>query len=129
MPNTLKLEIATTEKWHAWDDVELVTVPGIEGQIGIYPGHMPLMTVLQSGTLTFEQSGTRHLFAIGEGMVEVTGDLVVVLSDMAIPAEEVDERRAQEKLERDQEKLKMELSAREYAAVSGEVNCPSGKPA
>ncbi len=122
MANTLTLEIATADNSAELHDVEMVTLPGADGELGVYPDHTALMTPIKPGELAVRQNGSDRYIAVGEGMAEITSRRVVVLTDMAIPAEELDGRKAQDDLEREQEKLKMKLSEKEYAAVSGRVS-------
>jgi F-type H+-transporting ATPase subunit epsilon len=96
MPNTLKLEIVTPDARTFSDDVEMVTLPGIEGEMGIYPNHVPLMTQLVPGEITVRKNGQDTFLAVGEGFVEITGERVAVLTDMAIPADQIDEAKAEE---------------------------------
>jgi F-type H+-transporting ATPase subunit epsilon len=91
MASTLKLEIVTPEGVTYSDDVDMVTLPGSEGEMGIYPNHVPLMTQVVAGELTARRNGRDEWLASGDGFVEVTGDRVAVLTDMAILADGVDE--------------------------------------
>ena len=81
---TLKLEIVTPEAVTFSEDVEMVTLPGVEGEMGIYPQHVPLMTQIVPGELVVRKSGQERLLAVGEGFVEITGESVSVLTDMAM---------------------------------------------
>ena len=72
-PSTLKLEIVTPEATVYSDDVEMVTLPGVDGQIGIYPQHMPLMTQMVPAKSSSARDGRDEFLAVGEGLVEVTG--------------------------------------------------------
>ena len=89
MANTLKLEIVTPEAKVYSEDVEMVTLPGIEGELGIYPMHVPLMTQITHGEIVARQGGQDHYLAVGEGFVQVTGDRVAILTDMAIKADDI----------------------------------------
>jgi F-type H+-transporting ATPase subunit epsilon len=114
---TLKLEIVTPEAKIYSEDVEMVTLPGIEGEIGIYPMHVPLMTQVQAGELIVRQGGRDHFLAIGEGFVEITGDRVAVLTDMAIKADDIDEAKAEEARKRAEARLAEKLTDEEQATV------------
>src|SRR5208282_2535094 len=96
MPATLKLEIVTPDAQTFSDDVEMVTLPGSEGEMGIYPQHVPLMTQLAPGEVIVRKDGHDIFLAVGEGFVEVTGDHVSILTDMAIKADNIDEVKAEE---------------------------------
>src|SRR4249919_2791404 len=96
MANTLKLEIVTPDAKTYSEDVEMVTLPGAEGEMGIYPNHVPLMAQVVAGEVIARKSGQDQFLAIGEGFVEITGSRVAILTDMAIRAENIDEARAEE---------------------------------
>jgi F-type H+-transporting ATPase subunit epsilon len=114
---TLKLEIVTPEAKIYSEDVDMVTLPGVEGEMGIYPMHVPLMTQVKSGELAVKKNGQDHFLAIGEGFVEITGDRVAVLTDMAIKADDIDEAKAEEARKRAEARLAEKLTAEEQATV------------
>src|ERR1700733_9565936 len=93
---TLKLEIVTPESVAYSEDVEMVTLPGSEGEMGIYPQHVPLMTQLAAGEIIVRKGGQDFFLAVGDGFAEITADHVSVLTDMAIAAENIDEAKAEE---------------------------------
>jgi F-type H+-transporting ATPase subunit epsilon len=94
MAATLKLEIVTPEAKIYSEDVDMVTLPGIEGEMGIYPMHIPLMTQIAHGEIIARKGGVDHYLATGEGFVQITGDRVAILTDMAIKADDIDEMKA-----------------------------------
>ena len=96
MADTLKLEIVTPESKIYSEDVEMVTLPGSEGEAGIYPNHVPLMTQVQAGEIVVNRGGTEEVVAIGEGFAEVTGDHVAILTDNAANSDDIDEATAEE---------------------------------
>jgi len=114
---TLKLEIVTPEAKIYSADVDMVTLPGVEGEMGIYPMHVRLMTQVNAGELVARKGGVDHYLAIGEGFVEITGDRVAVLTDMAIKADDIDEARAEEARRRAEARLQEKLSGEESASV------------
>jgi F-type H+-transporting ATPase subunit epsilon len=118
MANTLKLEIVTPDAAVYSEDVEMVTLPGAEGELGIYPQHTPLLTQVVPGELTARKNGHDYFLAIGEGFVEVTGERVAVMTDMAIRAENIDEARAEEARQRAEARLAEQLDDEEAAIVS-----------
>jgi F-type H+-transporting ATPase subunit epsilon len=118
MPDTLKLEIVTPDAQTYSDDVEMVTLPGIEGEMGIYPKHVPLMTQLAAGEIIVRKDGQDLFLAVGEGFVEVTGDHVAVLTDMAIKADDIDEAKAEEARRRAEARLAEQIDSGENAIVS-----------
>ena len=114
---TLKLEIVTPEAVTFSEDVEMVTLPGVEGEMGIYPQHVPLMTQIVPGEIVVRQSGQEKLLAVGEGFVEITGESVSVLTDMAIAADNIDETKAEEARRRAEARLAEKLTDEETAMV------------
>jgi len=118
MAATLKLEIVTPEAKTYSEDVEMVTLPGVEGEMGIYPQHVPLMTQIVPGEVVVRKSGQDYHLAIGEGFVEITGDRVAILTDMAIKAENIDEAKAEEARKRAEDRLSEKLTEEETAMVS-----------
>jgi F-type H+-transporting ATPase subunit epsilon len=121
MASTLKLEIVTPEGVTYSDDVDMVTLPGSEGEMGIYPNHVPLMTQVVAGELTARRNGRDEWLAIGDGFVEVTGDRVAVLTDMAIKADSVDEAKAEEARRRAEARLAEKLDDEEAALVAASL--------
>ena len=121
MANTLKLEIVTPEAITFSDDVNMVTLTGGDGEMGILPQHMPLMTQLVGGEITAIK-GTETIFlAVGDGFVQVTGDRVSILTDMAIRAENIDEAAAEAARKRAEERLAQKLSDEDAAMVHGQL--------
>ncbi len=106
MAATLKLEIVTPEAKVYSDAVDMVVVPGAEGELGIMPMHIPLMTELKPGVLKISKSGQETLLAVGEGFVEVTQEGVTILTDMALAEKEIDEQKVQAAMERAQARIK-----------------------
>ena len=117
MAATLKLEIVTPDAKVFSEDVEMVTLPGVEGEMGIYPNHVPLLTQIVAGEIIARKSGQDFFLAIGEGFVEITGDHVAILADMAIRAENIDEAKAEEAKRRAEARLAEKLNDEETAAV------------
>jgi F-type H+-transporting ATPase subunit epsilon len=115
---TLKLEIVTPEAQIYSEDVDMVTLPGIEGEMGIYPMHVPLMTQIAPGEIVVRKDGKDHLLAVGEGFVEITGDRVAIMSDMAVKAENIAETKAGGARKRAEARLAEKLDDEESALVS-----------
>ncbi len=118
MPDTLKLEIVTPDAKTFSDDVEMVTLPGVEGEMGVYPQHVPLMTHLVPGEITVRKDGQDLYLAVGEGFVEITAEKVAILTDMAIRSEQIDEAKAEEVRRQAEARLAENLDAEENARVS-----------
>ncbi len=118
---TLKLEIVTPEAKVYSEDVDMVTLPGVEGEMGIFPMHVPLMTQLAAGEVTARKGGKDFFLAVGDGFVEITGDRVSVLTDMAIKAENIDEGKAEEARKRAEARLSEKMDGEESARVSASL--------
>lgn len=118
MANTLKLEIVTPTGTAYSEDVELVTLPGIEGQMGVYAQHVRLMTQLAPGELMVSKNGRNEFLAVGEGLVEITGDRVSIVTDMAVAADNIDEAKAEEARQRAAARLRDKLTSQEVASVN-----------
>ena len=116
--DTLRLEIVTPGAVVYSEDVEMVTLPGGEGQLGILPRHVPLMTQMLPGEMIVRKGGQDRFLAVGEGFVEITGDRVAILTDMAVAAESIDEAKAEEARQRAQARLRERMSAEEVASVN-----------
>jgi F-type H+-transporting ATPase subunit epsilon len=124
MAATLHLEIVTPEKLAYSSDVESVVIPAVEGEIGVLPQHIPLMTQVHAGELVITKGGQKEYLAIGEGFVTVTQTSVNVLTDMAIEWEHIDEGAAEAAIKRAQDALarKGELGSEEAAAVQAALS-------
>ena len=121
MADTLKLEIVTPQAVVVSEDAELVTMPTIEGQIGVYPHHTRLITQVVPGEITVHRGGEDRFFAVGEGLVEIAGDHVAIVTDMAIRAEQIDEAMAEEARQRAAARLQEKLSDEEVATVNASL--------
>jgi F-type H+-transporting ATPase subunit epsilon len=117
----LKLEIVTPEAKIYSEDVDMVTLPGVEGEMGIFPMHVPLMTQVASGELIARKNGQDYFLAIGEGFVEITGERVAVMTDMAIQAADIDEAKAEEARRRAEARLAEKISDEETAMVQASL--------
>ena len=118
MAETLKLEIVTPQATVFSEDVEMVTLPGVKGEMGILPQHVRLMTQLVPGEMIVRKSGQDRFLAVGEGLIEVTGDRVSIVTDMALAAENIDEAKAEEARQRAAARLREKLSTEEVASVN-----------
>ncbi len=118
MANTLKLEIVTPEAKTYSEDVDMVTIPAAEGEMGIYPLHVPLMAQVVAGEVSIRQGGQDHFLAIGDGFVEITADRVAIMTDMAIKADDIDEAKAEEARKRAEARLAEKLDDEETALVA-----------
>jgi len=119
MADTLKLEIVTPGATTYSEDVNMVTLPAVEGQIGIYPHHVPLMTRIVPGELRVRKEGQDDFLAVGEGLVEITSGRVAIVTDMAVTAKDIDEAAAEEARQRAEAHLRDKISDAEVATVNG----------
>ena len=117
----LKLEITTPTGQVYSKVVDMVTLPGSEGEMGIFPMHVPLMTQLTAGEVSVRKGGRDFFLAVGDGFVEVTGERVSILTDMAIKAENIDEVMAEEARKRAEARLAEHLDAAEVALVNASL--------
>lgn len=121
MPLTTKLEVATPEEMVYSADVEMVTLPAVEGQMGLAPQHVRLITLLVPGELIIRRDGRDELLAVGEGLIEVTNDHVSIATNMAVAADKIDEAAAQQARQRAVDRLKEKLSSEEVASVNASL--------
>lgn len=118
MAKTLKLQIITPDSTVYSEEVDMVTLPGVQGQIGILPNHVRLMTQMVPGEMIVRKDGHTDFLAVGEGLVEVTGDRVSIITDLAVAAENIDEAKAEEARQRAAARLREKISAEEVASVN-----------
>jgi F-type H+-transporting ATPase subunit epsilon len=118
---TLRLEIVTPEAKAYSEDVDMVTLPGSEGELGIYPEHVPVLTTLKPGELRILKNGQESAMAVGEGFVEITGESVSILTDMALSSESIDAAAAEAAVERAQAAMKGDHSAEDIAAIQASL--------
>jgi F-type H+-transporting ATPase subunit epsilon len=96
----MKVEVVTPQKAVLTTDADELVAPGVRGEFGILPGHTPFISALKPGVLVAKKGGKRQVFAVGAGFAEVDGhDKIVVLTQSAIAAEDVDTARAQKELD------------------------------
>ena len=121
MAGRLKLEIVTPDAKTYSEEVDMVTLPGVEGEMGIFPMHVPLMTQVVPGEVIVRKDGRDYFLAIGDGFVEITADRVAILSDMAIRAESIDEAKAEEARRRAEARLAEKIDDEESALVAASL--------
>ena len=121
MAKTLKLQIVTPEGIAYTDDVEIVVLKAPDGQIGILPNHISLMTQMLRGEMMVRKNGSPQFLAVGEGLVEVTGQSVSILTDMAIESKKIDEAKVEEARKRAEARLQEKISEEEVASVNASL--------
>jgi F-type H+-transporting ATPase subunit epsilon len=121
MPDALKLTIVTPDEIAFSSEVQMVTLPGVEGELGALPEHVPLLTQMVPGEVIVRKDGRDSSIAVGEGVIEITGDHVSIITDMAVAAENIDEAKVEEARQRAAARLKEKLSAEEVASVNASL--------
>jgi len=121
MADTLRLEIVTPEATVYSEEVDMVTLPGVEGEMGILPQHVRLMTQLVPGEMIVRKDGHDRFLAVGEGLVEVTAGRVAIVTNMAIAAENIDAAQAEEARQRAAARLREKISSEEVASVNASL--------
>jgi len=94
--STLRLEIVTPERKVFEEDIDMVVVEGVEGQLGILPNHIPMLTALKIGPLRIKKDGKEEEIAVGGGFMEVTKNKVIILAETAELPEDIDLERAED---------------------------------
>lgn len=107
----LKLEVITPERRVFEDEVDMVIVPATEGVVGILPHHAPLFTSLGSGEMRVKKGTLEYPFAVFGGFMDVRGDRVTILTDVAEHAEEIDEQRARAARDQAQKALEAPMTS------------------
>jgi F-type H+-transporting ATPase subunit epsilon len=119
----LILEIVTPEARVYSETVDTVVIPTLEGEIGILPGHIPLVAQVGAGELRATKGGVTQLLVVGGGFAQVTGEKVSILADSAINEEKIDEHAVEAAMKRAEEALKIKdsLGAAEIERLEGVV--------
>jgi F-type H+-transporting ATPase subunit epsilon len=100
MAMAIQVDIVTPERLLISDEVDMVTLPGVDGQMGILRGHAPLLTTLDIGEIVLHRGTEVEYMVIGGGVAEVRPDKITILADTAEQEHEIDEERAEAALER-----------------------------
>jgi F-type H+-transporting ATPase subunit epsilon len=114
---TLKLEIVTPTGPVYSQDVDMVTLPGREGEMGIYPMHAPVITLIGSGEIIARRGAHEDRLLITGGCADITQNRISIITVFATDESGIDERRAEEARARAEERLKEKLSPEETALV------------
>jgi F-type H+-transporting ATPase subunit epsilon len=115
------LEIITPAGVAYSADVDMVTLPAVDGEIGVMARHVPVLTRIVPGELIVRTGGEQAFVAVGGGLVAITGTNVAVVTDMAVAAKDVDEARAEDARLRAEARLKEKIAAEEIATVTASL--------
>ncbi len=102
---TLKLEIVTPDRKVLSEEVEYVGAPGILGEFGVLPSHVPFLSALGIGNLHYKQDGKAHYVFVAGGFAEVSNNQVTILAEVAEKATEIDHERATKAMARAEERV------------------------
>jgi F-type H+-transporting ATPase subunit epsilon len=119
--DSFQLEIVTPDKMVVRDNAESVQIPGLDGYLGILPGHAPLITELGAGEIAYRADGQSHRFCVAWGFAEVLQDRVTVLAETVEPVAEIDVPRAQRALAHAEESLKSAQTEDDFANVTAKM--------
>src|SRR5581483_758165 len=111
----LQLKIVTPEKLIIDEMVEMVTLPSSEGELGILPHHASLMAKLVPGALRIKKNGKEEVLAAAGGFIQMTGNTLTILTDLAVGEKEIDEKAVEQAKMRAEKALEEKLTAEEYA--------------
>jgi len=102
----LTLEIVTPEARVYSETVDTVVIPTVDGEVGILPGHIPLVAQVGAGELRATRGGVTQLLVVGGGFAQVSGDKVSILADSAIDEQKIDENAVADAMKRAEDALK-----------------------
>jgi F-type H+-transporting ATPase subunit epsilon len=114
MPDTFQLEIVTPAKLVVKDAAEEAQIPGLDGYLGILPGHAPLITELKVGAITYRAGGETHTVSVAWGFAEVLPDKVIILAETAEKPQDIDVPRAEKSKARAEDRLKSNSTDVDY---------------
>ena len=118
MAEKIQVDIVTVEGRRFKGEADFVVAPGIAGELGVLPRHIPLLTQLKPGAVKVRNEGVEQFFFVSGGFLEIRPDEVTVLADAAERAEDIDEARAEEARRRAQEMLQQKVSDADQASAS-----------
>jgi F-type H+-transporting ATPase subunit epsilon len=119
---TIKVDVVSAEEQIFSGQAKFVSLPGESGELGILPGHTPLLTRIRPGAVRIEtENGDEEFVFVAGGILEIQPDLVTVLADTAIRAQDLDEAKAEQARRAAEEALANTGSNLEYAAAQAEL--------
>ncbi len=114
MANLIKLEIVTPDRNLLSEEVEYVGAPGVSGEFGVLPSHIPFLSALSIGSLLYKQNGKRYYIFVAGGFAEVTPSKVTVLAEVAEKAEEISVERARKAREKAEQRINQQKEEIDY---------------
>jgi F-type H+-transporting ATPase subunit epsilon len=123
MANTIRVEVVSAEASIFSGDAEFIVLPGVMGELGIFPKHTPLITQIKPGTVRIKVPGQaeEQVVYVQGGFLEVQPDVVTVLSDTAIRASDLDEAKAMQAKQAAEESMLNKTSKEEIARAESEL--------
>src|ERR1051326_8884458 len=123
MANTIHVDVVSLTESIFSGEAEFVVLPGVMGELGIYPRHSPLVTQIKPGAVRIKTPGAaeEQIVYVQGGFLEVQPEVVTVLSDTAIRAHDLDEAKALEAKKRAEEAMQNKTSKAEIATAEGEL--------
>ena len=107
----LLLEVVTPDRLVLSTEADVVVLPGVEGQFGVLPGHIPVLSALQIGEMYYRKGGQTEYLAVSGGFAEVTGEKVTIVAESAEVGREIDVERAKRALDRAEKRISTGKSA------------------
>lgn len=121
MAKTIHVDVVSAEEHVYTGQAEFIALPGDQGELGILPGHTPLITRIRPGAVRIKNDGKEELIFVAGGILEVQPRAVTVLADTAIRGKDLDEARAQEAKRKAEEALANRAASIDYARAQAEL--------
>ena len=121
LDNKLQLHVLTQEREVFKDTADIILAPAYDGQVGILPGHIGLLTKLSGGELYIISGASMAVLAITGGMMDVHNNQVTIMADSAVRADEIDVAKVEAAKDKAEESLKVKLSARDFAIAESSL--------
>jgi F-type H+-transporting ATPase subunit epsilon len=117
----VRCEIVSQDRTVFEGDVDIIVLPGMDGEMGILPNHAPLLSTIRLGVIKVRYAGVEEAFTITGGLVEVQPQIVTILADAAENVEEIDIARAEEARQHAQKRLEEGLPRGTEAYLAAEA--------
>ena len=129
MANTIHIDVVSAEESIYSGEAEFVVLPGVAGELGIYPKHTPLLTQIKPGAVRIKvpNEAEETLVFVQGGFLEVQPNVVTVLADTAIRAHDLDEAKALEAKAKAEDAIRGKLSAAEIAKAQAELSAAAAQ--